>query len=479
MADETLADLMRSVGIEPSAATVASTPARPPLRNQFGARRPMPRQMRPPEARANDTRLAPSERTRAYSEVQRTLTPPMGEAYTPPRNQFAEAGQAVWEMTPVPHAGRLRQSIDEGDWRGALEHGGMTALNTVGLLGMLPRGSPPAVRPPMRNVTPRAVEPTPPPRPTTDAVQPNEFDIGPLYRGHDGDPSTGHWRASEGMNGEGVYLTHDEAQADKWALRQAENDPTVHTLRARGPIADNIADNLTFEEAREQGFRGLRYRSVDGYDETVIFDPRDVSPSMSRRPARPTPSDATRGGAENAYLAQLRADGFNVDEPLYRGMTRGLEGDDFRPTVTKGYEDQGPGVSVSRRLREAEVYAGAAPGPATEGATIYPVFGRGKYVDDAQYYAAIEELVAGGATYPDAARQVQLRLMGEGYTANASPRGEVRFWPDESGSVPNVRSRFGRPAQSDGGSPRPPPDLNKSHRRPKPPSGGFLLPRRN
>jgi hypothetical protein len=26
----------------------------------------------------------------------------------------------------------------------------------------------------------------------------------PLYRGHDGNPSTGHWRASEGMNGEGV-----------------------------------------------------------------------------------------------------------------------------------------------------------------------------------------------------------------------------------------------------------------------------------
>lgn len=115
----------------------------------------------------------------------------------------------------------------------------------------------------------------------------------PLYRGHQGAPSTGHWRTSEGMQGEGVYLTHDPAQANKWALRQGDNSPTVHAVYVRGPIAEG----MTFEEARAQGYRGLRYRGAQGYDETVIFDPADVSPSQANRaanapngsPARPPP----------------------------------------------------------------------------------------------------------------------------------------------------------------------------------------------
>lgn len=104
----------------------------------------------------------------------------------------------------------------------------------------------------------------------------------PLYRGHDGDPSTGHWRASEGMNGEGVYMTRDPASAERWALRQAENEPTVHAIYARGRIADS-RDGLTFEEAREQGYSGLDYYQNGQYVETVIFDPINVSPSVSRR----------------------------------------------------------------------------------------------------------------------------------------------------------------------------------------------------
>lgn len=243
--NETFADLLRQAGID-----------RPAWEGVQGQRppRPMPRQMRPPAQRANDPRLAQSERDRALRQFDRSNAANV-DTYQrqgfDQRNRVAEAANMAAESTGLPAIRRAGSDLTRwGAYTAGTEQGGddlasgalnlgAGSLGVLGMAGMVPRAPVRgALRPPVTRPMVQA----------TDAGgglagQPNEFEIGPLYRGHDGDPSTGHWRASEGMNGEGVYLTHDETQANEWALRQAENDPVVHTVRVRGPIAEG----MTFE----------------------------------------------------------------------------------------------------------------------------------------------------------------------------------------------------------------------------------------
>lgn len=60
-------------------------------------------------------------------------------------------------------------------------------------------------------------------RPDAEQLRAEGFDIeDPLYRGHEGDPSTGHWRASEGMNETVVF---DPANVSRSVARRTLNAP--------------------------------------------------------------------------------------------------------------------------------------------------------------------------------------------------------------------------------------------------------------
>jgi len=237
---DTLLDLMREVGIEPSAATVASTPARPPLRNQFGARRPMPRQMRPPEVRAGDPRLAPSERQRAYSQVQRTQSLLPGERrQVAPEidgvNQWEEAGQMLLETTGVPQAYRSGEALHEGRYGDAAMEGAssLLALGSLGLPGVRGRAPAPRVRAPE---LPRAVEAPARPRARIERD-------GRTIMLHQPDGRGGEFHRT-------VRSARESAERQGWDVDAPEIPPVINEQQ-RAALAERIARQRRITESNE------------------------------------------------------------------------------------------------------------------------------------------------------------------------------------------------------------------------------------
>lgn len=270
---------------------------------------------------------------------------PTGGALRPPPRQFGTASDG--SVMPVRPPEPFRQSMVGGS-------DDLAEAARPGALRPAPDGSPPRPQP-SDGGSPEVGRPLA-------RLREQGFDTdAPLYRGHDGDPSTGHWRASEGMNGEGVYMTRDPASAERWALRQAENEPTVHAIYARGRIADS-RDGLTFEEAREQGYSGLDYYQNGQYVETVIFDPINVSPSVSRRALSTDGGSPGAGGvprnpsdplASIAAPGRTRPTGSITDDPS--GLPP--EGLDTTPSVSDPVEMR---MERARRMGfgDAEWYHG-------------------------------------------------------------------------------------------------------------------------
>lgn len=146
MPNETLADLLRSVGVQPSAREqfVEST-----RRQGYVVPRPRPRTMRSPEERARDPNAGVSAQARqqqqaAYNEAQRTgaLQGRLGvqEAYQPALNPDTGLNQAQGallmhlEPTGAPALVRGYRSIEQGrPWQ---ESAGELAMGGLGLLGM-------------------------------------------------------------------------------------------------------------------------------------------------------------------------------------------------------------------------------------------------------------------------------------------------------------------------------------------------------
>jgi len=175
--DKSFADLLAEAGIQPSAATqYAQSLQRPvPYRN-YTPPRPMPRTMRPPEARMFDQNPGVQQQAAAQIRRQNAVGQDamLREAQGPANNQFADAGMVALETTGIPairrsydafEAGKPREGIYEGIWGG---------LGLAGTLGAIPgRGRVP--RSPMREpVLPTMREASAPPPGSVLPVRPRQ-----------------------------------------------------------------------------------------------------------------------------------------------------------------------------------------------------------------------------------------------------------------------------------------------------------------
>lgn len=169
------------------AAAFSDRPAWEALQNQRPPR-PMPRQMRPPEQRSRDPRLAPMERQRALNQFERgnaaNADTYQRQAFDQ-RNQVAEAGAMAVESTGLPAIRRAGSDLarwgaysagtEQGgeDLASGLMNAGAGGLGVLGMAGLAPR-SRGALRAPQQ-----APEPmprlTPPPR----QIAPNGMPIRP------------------------------------------------------------------------------------------------------------------------------------------------------------------------------------------------------------------------------------------------------------------------------------------------------------
>ena len=180
--NETFADLLRQAGID-----------RPAWEGVQGQRppRPLPRQMRPPAQRANDPRLAQSERDRALRQFDRSNAANVDtyqrQAFDQ-RNQAAEAASMAAESTGLPAIRRAGSDLTRwGAYTAGTEQGnddlasgalnlGAGSLGVLGMAGMVPRAPMRgALRPP---VTAPEVAPPRITRPPTE-IAPNGMPIAP------------------------------------------------------------------------------------------------------------------------------------------------------------------------------------------------------------------------------------------------------------------------------------------------------------
>jgi GNAT superfamily N-acetyltransferase/DNA-binding CsgD family transcriptional regulator len=147
-----------------------------------------------------------------------------------------------------------------------------------------------------------------------------------------------------------------------------------------------------------------------------------------------------QGGRRSPYQEELRAQGFDVESPLYRGMTRQAEGGDFTRNTDLQGSEQFHGTSFSRSTSEANLYAMEG-----DGGAVYPAYMRGRLESGPDYMRAVQARAReSGVTNQEAARQVQQEYAQRGVTGVEWPPdrygkgGEVRIF-DQS----NTASPFG------------------------------------
>ncbi len=320
--NETFADLLRQAGI-----------GRPAWEGAQGQRppRPLPRQMRPPAQRANDPRLAQSERDRALRQFDRSNAANVDtyqrQAFDQ-RNQVAEAANMAAESTGLPAIRRAGSDLTRwGAYTAGTEQGnddlasgalnlGAGSLGVLGTAGMVPRAPMRgALRPPV--TAPEMVAPPRTARPPAQApdagggrggnaylddLRAQGFDVEtPLYHGSMNDIDGELLPSESGMLAGGVYLTPNRARASKYTERYSDGsrDPSqrgrVYDVAVRGEIV-NVADhsNMTPMEvltsAQERGASGVRW------GDTIVIWNKD---NVRRLPAAPDVGNA--GGGLRAY----------------------------------------------------------------------------------------------------------------------------------------------------------------------------------
>lgn len=240
-----------------------SRPAWEGVQNQRPPR-PMPRQMRPPAQRANDPRLAQSERDRALRQFDRSnivnVDTYQRQAFGQ-RNQVAEAANMAAESTGLPAIRRAGSDLTRwGAYTAGTEQGnddlasgalnlGAGSLGVLGMAGMVPRA-------PMRG-----------------------------------------------------------------ALRPPVTAPEMETPpRITRPPTEIAPNGMPIAPPRP--FRNsLRGGSSDLMDAAGMMAP----PRPARPPAQAPDAGGGRGG--NAYLDDLRAQGFDVETPLYHGSMNDIDGE--------------------------------------------------------------------------------------------------------------------------------------------------------
>jgi len=332
MAD-TLADLWREVRTDRSAALQLAETARP--------RRPLPRTMRTPEARAADPRLADAERQRAFAQMemrrQANADTLQRQAQGRGQNQFAELGPMALEVTGHANALRANQALRESDYRTAAAETALGLLNlgTLGLGGRpgprVPRPLPPSMRagamqyrsqvgPGSFDDIMRSRQPFM--RPEADyaaAMTPPSWNEGRLFHGSSANIE-GPLRPSRHPSlpePTAVSLTPNPNIA-------AQFGDTIYPVQTRGMTLDGerfmarareLQDQqgLSVEQASAQAqreFEGIGYRGIRWGDrEVAMFRSEDIRPAIGRpdpeAPPRITPP-AREIGPGGLPIAQAR-----------------------------------------------------------------------------------------------------------------------------------------------------------------------------
>ena len=139
---------------------------------------------------------------------------------------------------------------------------------------------------------------------------------------------------------------------------------------------------------------------------------------------------------EASRMQRARAQGFDVDTPLYHGTRADF--DEFRISEDGNF---GPGVYLTRNPKDASQYAGAA-----NGSNVRPVYVRGRLADEEAWGNAIEYISqkSPNATTEEWDRQAVELLKKQGY-AGIDGDGQISIF-DPS----NIRGKFAKfdPAES-------------------------------
>ena len=232
--------------------------------------------------------------------------------------------------------------------------------------------------------------------------------------------------------------TGDASPSEALAAMRAIRDLMERDAREFGPNAYGWSSQ-TREQRQMYDAMLSRYGAPEGYEVTGQFPQvRRVAgeSSISTGPdARPA-----QGGRRSPYQEELRAQGFDVESPLYRGMTRQAEGGDFTRNADLQGSEQFHGTSFSRSTSEANLYAMEG-----DGGAVYPAYMRGRLESGPDYMRAVQARAReSGVTNQEAARQVQQEYAQRGVTGVEWPPdrygkgGEVRIF-DQS----NTASPFG------------------------------------
>jgi len=135
-------------------------------------------------------------------------------------------------------------------------------------------------------------------------------------------------------------------------------------------------------------------------------------------------------------VEQLRGDGFNVDQPLYRGMTRPAANGSIARNPSLQGSEQFNGTSFSKSRAEANIYASEGGG-----GVVYQAFMRGQLEDGPTYMRQVQQRAKQlGVTHREAALQIQQEYAQRGITGVEWPPnqygkgGEVRVF-DETNHV--------------------------------------------
>jgi hypothetical protein len=132
--------------------------------------------------------------------------------------------------------------------------------------------------------------------------------------------------------------------------------------------------------------------------------------------------------------------GFDTDTVLYHGTNKDF--DSFQARETKGWEQDGKGVSLDRHPSIASGYANQRSGLSGDGANVLPVYIRGKLATRAEWESAVER--SGGDT-----SQAQAVLEKAGFAGFQSPTagmgggkvtGEVRIF--DPSNIRSVNAAF-------------------------------------
>lgn len=344
MPDETLADLLNSVGLRP--AWERTREARPGYQQQQSPAGALA------DPRTLPYRRIPTRRDREFSRASLADTAQRG-AWSEPRNQIAEAGMNVLETTGAPSFARGVRSLqanEPGRAAGEFAMGGLGLLGTASLpFGGGARAAPPRI-PRIQQAMPEAhgipdAPPRLPGRATDGSVLPmrprepirqslvgGSDDLREAARsGLDAGPARGGRyfrgvRSGDAMDGEGpIYLHRDPQAASEFAGARFGSDgrPLIEMTGEGGNVAPVIADFKNPASVTQQEIASLGYEpwavnrlKEQGYDaavapngEVLVFDRTVVRPELEN-PTRARPD----GGSAR--------EGFDTGRVVYRGLGR-------------------------------------------------------------------------------------------------------------------------------------------------------------